>query len=263
MYFIGTSIIKNGEITSLSEQEETGHDNEVYELLRIQNRKPLFITEHLNRFRNTLKTRGISLDCIDRLPGLIDWLILCNPQTDCDMRLVVSPQGLFQAGYVTSHYPTKQMYENGVKASILEAIRENPEAKIYHADMRTSAQSQQEKQGTYESVLVTPQGIVTEGSRSNVFFIRDGEVYNTPDEFVLGGIMRLKIIEICKRLGINVKNATVSINDINKFEAAFFSSTPMRILPISSIGDTCYKLPNETLSRIMAEMDSEIKKQIQ
>jgi len=261
MYFIGTSIIKNGEITSLSEQEETGLDNEFYELIRIQNKKPIFLKEHLARFKNTLKTNNITLDCIDKLPGLIEWLTLCNPQTDCDMRLVVSPKGLFQAGFVTSHYPTKQMYETGVRVSILKAIRNNPEAKIYHANMRSDAQRLQDKSDTYESLLVNNDGIITEGSRSNVFFIRNGEVYNTPDNMVLGGIMRMKIIEICKKLGIKINNTPVHVDNINQYDAAFLSSTPMRILPICSIDDICYKKGNDTLSSIMAEIEKEISKQ--
>ncbi|MCQ2228667.1 MAG: aminotransferase class IV [Bacteroidales bacterium] len=262
MYFIGTSIIKNGEITSLSEQEETGIDNELYELIRVQNKKPVFLKEHLTRFKNTLNGHNISLEYIDKLPGLIEWLTLCNPQSDCDLRLVVSPKGLFQAGFVTSHYPTKQMYETGVKVDILKAIRNNPKAKIYHADMRADAQRQQEKNGTYESLLVNPEGLITEGSRSNVYFIREGEIYNTPDNMVLGGIMRMKVIDICRSLGIKINNTPVNLKDISQYDAAFLSSTPMRIIPICDIEGTMFNQDDTTLRRIMSELDNEISKQI-
>lgn len=259
MYFIGTSIIKDGEIAPLSDQTETGNDGEVYELFRVENKRPVFLKEHLNRFKNTLNVAGKTLPCFDKLDSLIEWLLLCNTITNCNIRLCLSKNGLFQGGFVASSFPTKQMYETGVKVNILKAMREKPQAKIYHADMRSKAEKQQESTDSYESLLVDNSGNITEGSRSNVFFIKDDSVYTAPDNAVLGGIIRQKVLEICKNKGIKIVMQSVKLDSIASYDSAFISSTPARVLPILQIGDIKYERANKTLNLIMEELEQEVR----
>ena len=263
MYFIGTSIIRYTEIAPLHEQRETGADNEVYELFRIESGKPLFLDDHLQRFENSLRTAQRQLPLqISHLKQLIDWLILCNVIKDCDIRMCLSPDGLFQAGFVTSVYPTKQMYAEGVKCSVLNAIREHPTAKIFHAEMRSEAAQQQSSDNVYESILVDTEGFVTEGSRSNIFFVSGAKLVTAPDERVLSGIMRKKIIEICRNEKIEIEYMNIPLSSINQYDAAFISSTPSRILPINAIAGCKYRADNPLVVRLMNVMQSIIDKQV-
>ena len=118
MYYIGNSIIKNGKVEPLSEQEPIGIDNEIYELLRVQNGKPIFLQDHLNRLRQTLLASGIDTNIISNIEQLIDWLIICNQQSNCNLRISINSKQTMQAGFVPSEYPTKQMYDKGVKTRI-------------------------------------------------------------------------------------------------------------------------------------------------
>ncbi|MCQ2227474.1 MAG: aminotransferase class IV [Bacteroidales bacterium] len=261
MYFIGNSIIKNGTIAPLSEQEQTGRDGEIYELFRVENKKPIFLDDHLERFRRSIESAKKSTECLKNIESLIEWLIICNPLSDCNVRLCLGTDGVFQGGFVTSSFPTQQMYAEGVKVGVLDAIRENPQAKIYHVEMRADAKLQQENLGTYESLLVNPEGQITEGSRSNVFFIRDGEVYTSPDRMVLGGIIRMHVLDICSRLGITVLTIPIDVDDIESFDAAFITSTPARLLPLNQVDGVPFDCNNETLRTIMNELELEVKSQ--
>lgn len=263
MYFIGNSIIKNDSIAPLSEQRITGIDNEVYELFRVEEGHPIFLSDHIQRFSNSLKTANRQIpEDFDKLKLLIDWLILCNGIKNSDVRLCLSPDGLFQGGFVPSVYPTKQMYKNGVNCSILNAIREHPTAKIYHAEMRTEAAEQQKCDDVYESILVDVDGLVTEGSRSNIFFVKDEKLFTAPTGKVLGGIMRKKIAEICQKERIEIDYVDIPLTTIEQFEAAFISSTPARILPIKSIAKLQYDVNNALIHRLIESMEEEVKKQI-
>lgn len=261
MYYIGNSIIKNGKLESLSEQESIGLDNEIYELIRVENGMPIFIADHLERLRNTMTNAGLDTQSIATLPQLIDWLIICNQQNNCNIRITVNKQKTMQVGFVPSEYPMKQMYDNGVKTSILDAMREHPKLKIYHAQMRLEAQEQQKREKTYESILVDTEGYITEGSRSNIFFLKGDRLYTAPDRMVLGGIIRKKVIEICNNQNIQLLEVPVNIDEIEEFDKAFLTSTPTRILPINSIGDVTYQKDNMLLKHIMNEMDNLTQKQ--
>lgn len=263
MYYIGNSIIKGNEIAPLKDQRFTGVDGELYELFKVEDGKPLFLSDHLARFSASIISNGRKLpDSFDRLSQLIDYLILVNGKKTCNVRLCLSADDLFQGGFVPSDYPTEQMYKEGVRCMVLNAVREQPAAKIYHANMRQTAQRQQAEENVFESILVNESGQVTEGSRSNIFFVKDDVLYTAPDDKVLGGIVRKKLIESCQRNSIKVEFSAIFVEDIEKYNAAFITSTPVCILPISSIiGERCatYDVENSLVRKVMDLMKENIR----
>ncbi|MGN0010450.1 MAG: aminotransferase class IV, partial [Marinilabiliaceae bacterium] len=127
MEFIGNCIIRNGSIEPADEQSHIGDDNEVYEVLRVEAGKPLFVEDHLARWRDSMKAVGVALPkWTDSFETLITWLIACHTLPNCDMRIVASADGDIQCGYVQTEYPSLQMYAEGVKAELLNAERETP-----------------------------------------------------------------------------------------------------------------------------------------
>ncbi len=263
MRFIGKAIVKGTQVVPTSEQLPIGLDGEIYEVMRVEQRTPLFIADHMQRFRNTLGAeRWERLNATVQIPQLIRLVIENNDFDNCDIRLCIAPNGELQIGYVATDYPTAEMYENGVACELLSAIRENPEAKIYHAPMRSAASEQQKEHNAYESILVNNEGQITEGSRSNVFFVKDGALFTAPDEAVLHGVMRKKVLEITNKLKISVNFVSIDSVEVNKYEAAFLSSTPMRILPIKSIGKVQMNPQSAVVRKLMLAMQTEIEHQI-
>ncbi len=263
MKYTGRYMIKGTSLVGTDQQEPIGLDGETYEVMRIERRTPLFIDDHLARFKNTIgPDRWQKTEACAMLPQLIARLVESNDLSDCELRLCISQTGLLQMGFVESDFPTAAMYAEGVHCELLPAMRENPTVKIYHAPMRAAAHDQQQQTGAYESLLVNTSGQITEGSRSNVFFVRHGELFTAPDDVVLHGVMRKKVIEIAEKLGIIVNFVAVASNEINAFEAAFLSSTPMRILPIRSIDEVKMKAESELTKRLMLAMHNIVEKQI-
>lgn len=262
MYYIGKSIVLGGEIVPLKDQRPTGLDGETYEMLRVDGGRPLFLNDHLSRFEASLGAQGIAKpECWDKLPSLLEWLVLCNGMMDCDVRLCVSADGTFQAGFIPSVYPTDRDYREGVRCELLHAMREMPSAKIYHAQMRDEAAKQQKACKAYESVLVDRDGRMTEGSRSNIFFVKDGELITAPDAMVLHGIMRKKVLELADKCGIRVRFDAPEAKSMGEFDGAFLSSTPMRILPIRQIGETDYNVGAAATQTLMKALAAEIAEQ--
>lgn len=264
MEFIGSCIIKDGSIEPADEQSHIGDDNEVYEVLRIESGHPLFLADHLARWRSSMRALGRELPkWTDSFDTVIGWLIACNTLPDCDMRIVASSDGGIQCGYVETVYPSSEMYRDGVKVELLHAEREKPRLKIFHAGMRSEAGRQQANSGAYESLLVNKDGYITEGSRSNVYFItKQGGVCTAPDADVLGGIMRKHILDICKAKGVEVNFQMVKTEEISNFDSAFLSSTPMRILPIKEVDAKAMNVNNSALRLLMDEMENLVAEQI-
>ena len=69
-------------------------------------------------------------------------------------------------------YPTSEDYKQGVPTLTYSAMRENPGVKYINTDLRTRTNRLIKQKQVYEVLLVDKEGYITEGSRSNVFFIR-------------------------------------------------------------------------------------------
>lgn len=139
----------------------------------------------------------------------------------------------------------------GVNCNFLHEERENPELKIFQAELRKKVDKKKQEAGVFESILVNEQGFITEGSKSNIFFIKDDELYTAPDYLVLSGITRQKIIEICKSFSIKVNFEAVHFQNMNTYDAAFICGTSPGVLPIKAVEDTSFQTDHPVLSKKM------------
>ena len=108
----------------------------------------------------------------------------------------------------------------------------------------------------YEVLLVDRNGSITEGSRSNVFFIKNGEVYTAPSDKVLLGVTRSKVVEIIRDMGVTLHEEAPAAADIAEYQAAFISGTSPKVLPIASIGDVGFNVNDPVLRSIMEKYSS-------
>lgn len=91
------------------------------------------------------------------------------------------------------------------------------------------------KQGAYEALFVRD-GKITEASHSNVFFVKDNIVYTHPvNEFILDGITRKAVMNLCCDLGIQTKEEAISQSDIIYMDEAFLTGTTTQIASIRQI----------------------------
>ena len=84
-------------------------------------------------------------------------------------------------------------------------------------------------------------GLMTEGSHSNLFFIKDGVVYTHPaDEHILNGITREIVLKICRDNDITYVEKAISFENIHTMDEAFLTGTSTQIASIKKIDDHIY-----------------------
>lgn len=99
--------------------------------------------------------------------------------------------------------------------------------------------------GTDEAALVRD-GIITEGSHTNIFFVKDGTVITHPaNEHILDGITRKIVVQLCKDLHIPLIEKGVSVEEIPMMDEAFFTGTSTQIASIAQLGDHTYHAPDD------------------
>lgn len=89
--------------------------------------------------------------------------------------------------------------------------------------------------GSDEALMLNTAGELCEGTTSNLFLVKSGEVH-TPhiESGCLPGIARGAVIELCEELGIPCFERALSINELHDCDAAFLTSSLRRVHPISS-----------------------------
>ncbi len=90
--------------------------------------------------------------------------------------------------------------------------------------------------GFAEGIALDDRGYVSEGSGENIFLVHDGRVITPPlSSSILPGITRDSVIEICRELGIKVKERSIQRAALYVSDELFFSGTAAEITPIRSV----------------------------
>jgi len=90
------------------------------------------------------------------------------------------------------------------------------------------------ERGMKECIFVRD-GIITEGSRSNIFLVSDGTLYTHPESgYILSGITRKNIIRIAKESGIDVREVPFPEKDLGSIQEAFITNTSAEVTPVTA-----------------------------
>jgi branched-chain amino acid aminotransferase len=157
--------------------------------------------------------------------------------------------------FIPHAYPSPAMYKDGVEADLYRAVRLNPNIKQLHLEIRQRVSEFVRTENIYDALLVAQDETITEGSKTNVFFIQDDSIYTPSEDRVLKGITRGKIIQLCSQLNFRLIEQSISVNSLSNFDAAFFTGTSPKILPIRRIANFEYKVFNPLMNVLMKAYD--------
>lgn len=227
----------------------------IYEVIRIFNKKPIFLQDNLLRLDNSLKKSNIHLDLKTlHLPDKLERLICLENIEEGNVKYVLH----FTNGQMTEYlytiphsYPSAEAYQKGVDTMTCQAVRQNPEVKYLNPALRHLTNQLIHDNHVYEVILVDDEGYITEGSRSNVFFIRQNTLYTTPTAYVLPGTSRKRVFDICKTENIHLEEKRIEQTTLAEYEAAFITGTSPLLLPIRRIDSTFFHPEHHLLRRLM------------
>jgi len=117
--------------------------------------------------------------------------------------------------------------------------------------------------GAAEAILYRPGGVVTEGTRSNIFAVVEGVVRTHPaTNLILPGISRQIVLEILAENNLTSKEEALTLEELQKASEVWVTSTNMEVNPARSIdslilpvpvpGPVCLIMMKEFRSRIAA-----------
>jgi len=220
----------------------------IYEVMVQIGGKFFYEEAHLNRLQEGLNKINIDYNTAE-LSLAIDQLLSATKLTSKDCMLYIQiTRGVAprQHSYPANSIPTVMMY---AVPKVLPDINKVNARVISRDDFRWSRcdikmtsllgnvmlNEEAVQHDCFETILHR-KGVFTEASHCNVFFVKEGVVYTHPaDEFILNGITRIVVIELCQSLNIEIKETPVSQKLIYTLDEAFLTGTTTQIAAIQKI----------------------------
>lgn len=213
----------------------------IFETVLIHKHNPVFLKAHIQRLKDNARILGLHID--RDISRHINLLLKKSHFNSARMR-INAWKGLKRDNILislSSFRPyAESKYCKGFKV-IISTFKINQSSVISRIKsmnylVNFLARRQAEEKGADEAFLLNTKGFLVEGSRSNVFLVKQGKLI-TPafSSGCLPGITRKVVINIANRCGMDVIEKDVLSGDSFKAEEVFITSSLMGIMPVTSL----------------------------
>ena len=246
-------ISKNGKIMPRAEAVVSVESVEysygfcVYETIRVSQGVIYFMTDHIKRLFESASY--LKLEHSFDTSKIYDWIfeiVKLNEQDTFNLKLLLIG-GKNQADATLFIMPTvpffidKKLYKSGANTVTVQYERFLPKAKSLNMLGSFLAYREAKNQDCYDALLIDKDGNVREGTRTNFFTIRGKNIYTAPEDKILSGIIREKVLEVAKKYGFKIIYQDISLDSLALYDGAFLTSTSSKIMPLKNIDKLVYK----------------------
>ncbi len=244
----------------------------LFETLLITEAGPLFIDTHWQRMSKGADFLGLNL------PGQDEWMKLV--QKFIEGNRSTSPYALrvtLSGGAPLSDLPSQILfykralpytpanYNLGIQLYCLPSPRNerSPLASIKSTNYLENILAKEEahRNGAEEGLLLNTKGFISEGTMSNLFFIKDDTLF-TPAlaSGCLPGTRRQLILGLARSLHIPTYEGLYPLSTLLLADEIFMTNALMGIMPVRQVEDVSFSVaPQSTKASVLRRLDSAFK----
>jgi branched-chain amino acid aminotransferase len=149
------------------------------------------------------------------------------------------------------HYAS-DLYREGVRLMVANTRRNLKEAldpRIKSLNFLNNVMAKREAiaAGAYEAIMLNHEGMLTECTVSNIFFVKDGTLC-TPSvsSGILEGITRGHVISLAEKAGIPVLEDEFPLDALYKAGEVFITNTTMEVMPVNRVEHRAFLVGEQT-----------------
>jgi D-amino acid aminotransferase len=252
-------VFLNGRIIDASRATISVHDrgllygDGLFETMRAYKGVAFAIEDHFHRLRTSADILGLPIPNLD-WPATIAELLAKNDlaQRDAWVRLTITrgpaeprvlPPELPKPTTILMVRPLDpaiaEHQKHGVKVALLPFSRHGfiPEHKSLNYLPAVVGKVLASYHGAYEGLFVRGDHVLTEGTTTSVFIVRDGIVWTAPEGGILPGITRRVVLDLAHANQLRVVERDILTTDLRLADEAFLVSSMIEIAPIVQVDD--------------------------
>ena len=219
----------------------------IYEYIRTYNNNIFTAKPHFERLLRSAKEIGLEVKYnVEELTELIQELLAANGVVNGGVYIQVTrgaaprdhafPTPSVEANvmaFTKTYDRPYKLLEEGINAITTEDIRWlRCDIKSLNLLGNVLAKERAVKYNAQEAIQHRGD-IVTEGSSSNVYAIKAGEIYTHPvNNYILNGITRMVIKDIAQEKGIPFNEGTFTVDFLRNADEIIVSSTSIEVMPV-------------------------------
>ncbi|QNL48399.1 aminotransferase class IV [Olivibacter sp. SDN3] len=221
----------------------------VYEVIPFYRGKPFLSSAHIRRLEYCLNEVSILLEQRFAWSEVIDEAIAQAGLTASDGAVYIQ---ITRGAAPRTHYfpqnvlPTILIYAFELQLSGFEHRKAKvlvaKDLRWHRCDIKSTSlianvQANEYAHGlAFDESILERNGIITEGTHTSFFCVRNGVVYTHPaGPHILPGITRDWVINMCFKLNIEIKEEALPINDLQEVDELFLTGTTAQILAVTEV----------------------------
>ena len=246
----------------------------IWDSLRYHNNNFIFLKEHLDRLYKDAKLIDLKIHLNRKKlsEALIKTIKINKMKTDVHLRIIVS-RGIkstpYQSPKVTISKPTIiiipeykkpdiKAYKKGLKLVTVKTIRgpinvQNPQINSLSKLNCILACIEANKKNADEAIMFDINGNVSTNNSTHFFFVKNNTVFTSTGKYCVTGITRQKIIDLCKKNKIKVKEKNFKLNEVLNADEAFCTGSFAGIVPVNQINKKKYSLEKNPITKELTD----------
>ncbi|RJR14144.1 hypothetical protein C4585_00620 [Candidatus Parcubacteria bacterium] len=263
---------KNGELLPVQEAAiplsniEYQYGFGVYESIRVVNKTPYFLKQHLERLQES--ARFIELEhpfSAQSVANAISNLIEKNTVETCNLKILLiggktKDEAALYILCLNPLFPDKKLYRDGAHCITYAYERLFPHAKTLNMLGSYLAYRKAREVGAYDTLLINRSKEITEGTRTNFYCIKGKTVISPPAADVLPGVTQLVLKKVLEENEYAFTERSIPATEIETYDGAFLTSTSSKVLPIRTIDSTTFPSISPELRALMSFFDEYVEK---
>ena len=242
----------------------------IWDSLRYHNNNFIFLKEHLDRLYKDAKLIDLKIHLTRKKlsEALIKTIQINKMKTDVHLRIIVS-RGIkstpYQSPKVTISKPTIiiipeykkpdiKTYKKGLKLVTVKTIRgpinvQNPQINSLSKLNCILACIEANKKNADEALMFDINGNIATNNSTHFFFVKNKTVFTSTGKYCVTGITRQKIIDLCKKNKIKVKEKNFKLKEVLNADEAFCTGSFAGIVPVNQINKKKYSLKKNPITK--------------
>mgnify|MGYP005989386215 CR=1 FL=1 len=244
----------------------------VFEGIRVYDKKPLFLSEHLDRLYISAKLMKLKINMNKkRLTSNIYKLIKLNKINDGYIRPLVfrsshsmSPETKNCKSMIAIaawKWGTLFNIKKGISLMLAKYPKLNKSIFPIHAKSSGSYQVavisrvEADKKNFDDCLMLDVKGNIAESTACNIFWIKNSTVYTPKEHSILQGITRKVVIKICRKNKIRLNIGDFKLKNILSADNVFVTGTAAEIQTVRKIKNRNYKIDSTIINLIKDNYD--------
>jgi len=248
--YLNGQLIENVKATVPVSNPGLLHGVGLFETLRSYDGRPFKLPEHIERLRASAVALNMPVDdAIEKIPVAVEQVLDANKLKDARIRFTVIPPGpqtssaeptLLVAAEATAGYPA-ELYEQGMMVYVCDTYRQSKfDPLVGHKTTsylsRLLALRNAHDRACGEALWFTPDNYLAEGSISNIFIVKNGQLRTPPlDTPILPGVTRATVLQIARQLECPTEETACTLKDLLEADEIFLTNAIMEIMPVTNI----------------------------